>query len=230
MKANYWVRSRWVLFMALLLAACSTQQPRVHEGRFQKRQHRGGWHVDLGIRSKESTLRQTTFPLPKVVETQIPKAGRREATWKRLAKPKPAMAIPEGAQLAQVERNLSIQNEPIAMVQSSQSGGSLGNERQTNASKVTPASQTQEERPPKVWNKWALPAFILALATVAYGILGTNAVILVIAVVATLVIAAIALRKGRRYEWSGKGFALGAMILGTFAALITLIALLNGRV
>jgi len=140
------------------------------------------------------------------------------------------MAIPEGAQLAQVERNLSIQNEPIAMVQSSQSGGSLGNERQTNASKVTPASQTQEERPPKVWNKWAVPAFILALATVAYGILGTNAVILVIAVVATLVIAASALRKGRRYEWSGKGFALGAMILGTFAALITLIALLNGRV
>jgi len=128
------------------------------------------------------------------------------------------------------ERAYSVRNEPLAVVDQGRSRPSMLSSLQTYSEPAVQGLPVQDEKPPKVWNKWALPAFILALAAVAYGILGTSAVVLIIAVVATLVIAAIALRKGRRYEWSGKGFALGAMILGTFAALITLIALLNGRV
>lgn len=85
-----------------------------------------------------------------------------------------------------------------------------------------------EELPPARFNPWALPAFALALGTIAYGILGTSNLIIVIAVILTLLVAAIAVKKGRTNEWSGKGFAVAAMTIGALAALITLIALLQG--
>lgn len=226
MNVNNWNRTGWVLFLALILAACSTQQPRVHEGRFQKRQHRAGWHVDLRKRNTVAAQCQIT---------EATKAKGTEPRFRRTdtleqAQLSPAVASSEGIQDNPLERTNSLGNEPMAMMEQGTSDPSMLSSLHVFTETTEPTLQLLEEKPPKIWNKWAVPAFILALATVAYGILGTNAVILVVAVVATLVIAAIALRKGRRYEWSGKGFALGAMILGTFAALITLIALLNGRV
>lgn len=226
MKANNRVRTGWVLFMALLLAACSTQQPRVHEGRFQKRQHRGGWHVDLGKRPPVVSEERT------IDLTEGKRIGKRTRAHYEQENPQFPSALISSEALPErpLERPISVHNEPLAVVDQGSTTLSVLSSAQANSGTVIRDLPAQDVKPPKVWNKWALPAFTLALATVAYGILGTNAVILVIAVVATLVIAAIALRKGRRYEWSGKGFALGAMILGTFAALITLIALLNGRV
>lgn len=78
------------------------------------------------------------------------------------------------------------------------------------------------------WNPWAVPAFVVALGTVAYAILGTSEIVAVLAVVATLILASIAVRKGRTYEWRGKGFAIAALMIGALAGLITLIALLAG--
>ena len=226
MTAYNFTRSRWVLFMALLLAACSSQQPRVHEGLFQKRQHRAGWHVDLGKRHTAASKRQNVDP-----SEEDGTVKRTRSTFKpENAQLHQAQVGSEGLQESPLKRTNSLGEEPMAMTGQGRPEPWMLSPGHAFTERAEPSLLTQEEKVPKVWNKWALPAFVLALATVAYGILGTNALVLVIAVVATLVIAAIALRKGRRYEWAGKGFALGAMILGTFAALITLIALLNGRV
>ncbi|MBL7946605.1 MAG: hypothetical protein JNN32_11130 [Flavobacteriales bacterium] len=84
------------------------------------------------------------------------------------------------------------------------------------------------DEPKPRWNPWAIPAFALAVGTVAYAILGTSELVVVLAVVATLVLAAIAVRKGRTYEWRGKGFAVAALMIGALAGLITLVALLAG--
>lgn len=83
------------------------------------------------------------------------------------------------------------------------------------------------EEPKPRWNPWAVPAFVVALGTVAYAILGTSELIVVLAVIATLVLASIAVRKGRTFEWRGKGFAIAALMIGALAGLITLIVLLN---
>lgn len=84
------------------------------------------------------------------------------------------------------------------------------------------------EKPKAKWNPWAVPAFVLALSTVAYAILGTSEAIAVLALVLTLVVASIAVRRGRTYEWRGKGFAITALLVGCLAGLITVIALLAG--
>jgi hypothetical protein len=96
----------------------------------------------------------------------------------------------------------------------------------------TPAPLSQSgstlDDPEHRWNPLAIPAFVLALGTVAYAILGTSELVVVLAVVATLVLAAIAVRRGRTYEMRGKGFAVAALMIGALAALITLVALLAG--
>ena len=84
------------------------------------------------------------------------------------------------------------------------------------------------DEPKPRWNPLAIPAFLLALGTVAYAILGTSELVVVLAVVATLILASIAVRKGRTYEWRGKGFAVAALMIGALAGLITLVAILAG--
>ena len=97
---------------------------------------------------------------------------------------------------------------------------------------VAPAPTLQHtgplDEPKPRWNPLAIPAFLLALGTVAYAILGTSELVVVLAVVATLILASIAVRKGRTYEWRGKGFAVAALMIGALAGLITLVALLAG--
>jgi hypothetical protein len=73
------------------------------------------------------------------------------------------------------------------------------------------------EKPKAKWNPWACSAFVLALSTVAYAILGTSEAIAVLALVLTLVVASIAVRRGRTYEWRGKGFAITALLVGCLA-------------
>ena len=68
---------------------------------------------------------------------------------------------------------------------------------------------------------------MLALGTIAYGLVGTSLWIAVLGVIATLILASIAVRKGRTYEWRGKGFAVAALVIGVLAALVTLIAVLG---
>ncbi|MGV3636508.1 MAG: hypothetical protein ACO1NQ_02550 [Flavobacteriales bacterium] len=92
----------------------------------------------------------------------------------------------------------------------------------------TPQPTGSLDQPEPRWNPLAVPAFLVALGTVVYAILGTSELVVVLALIATLVLAAIAVRKGRTHEWRGKGFAVAALMIGALAGLITLVALLAG--
>jgi hypothetical protein len=89
------------------------------------------------------------------------------------------------------------------------------------------ASKVHVVEPDARWNPWAGPALVLALGTVAYGLVGTSIWVVLVGVVGTLVLASIAVRKGRTFEWRGKGMALAALVIGALAALATLVVLLS---
>lgn len=209
-----------LLAIALTISACSAKRATVHEARFQKRHFRGGWHVDLDRRAKSSASPRSSEFNPSELDVRSSLENR---------SPEPAgmrTDLISSEQTRSTGPIPKVQEAPIASTDRTyfESPTLTANEDPWVATIPT----SEDEKPPKIWNKWAIPAFILALGTVAYGFLGTSPVILVLAVAATLILAIIAVRKGRRYEWSGKGFAIGAMIIGFVSALITLIALLNG--
>lgn len=80
--------------------------------------------------------------------------------------------------------------------------------------------------PRKEWNKLAVPAFVLALLTVAAGFTLTHVGVVALAVLATIIVAAVSLKQIRRREQAGKGFALIALIIGLIAALFTALVVL----
>lgn len=191
--------------IAISICGCSGSQ-RIGDGAFQKRMHRPGWHVDLGWRTDVeppgSNARQPITPTPLAFT----------ATEKNVEP------------ITTISRDVK---NPILFVTTNKTASHESSEVST-AKTSRSAADDPPEPPTARWNPWAVPAFTAALGTVAYGIWGTSNLVLVIAVVLTLVLAAIAVKRGRMNEWSGKGFAISALILGSLAALITLIALIAG--
>lgn len=198
------------LFALLAATGCGPARHSIGDGALQKRKHQPGWHVDLGRHEPgvPKPLRGTIRPLPtRAYEPAISAGEPIAAQW------------PFGASFSAREGALQTPEPKNA---------------HPSATTISAPSPTTELLPVEVvpstpkarWNPWAIPAFLLALGTVAFAILGTSALVVVLAVVATLVLAAIAVRKGRTYEWRGKGFAIAALMIGSLAALVTLIALL----
>lgn len=213
MRPNTPVLVGLLVLFAFGMSSCVGTRRTVHEGGFQKRKHQPGWHLDLGGRSDRRASERSTVTKPLAAQ----------------AISGPAVAISDIPQPTGPDRSLaSVTSDlgPSLQPTAPPIGVELG-------PRIAPAHRsasagTDQERPTKQFNPWALPAFALALGTIAYGILGTSNLVIVIAVLLTLLVAAIALKKGRTNEWSGKGFAVSAMIIGCLSALITLIALLQG--
>ena len=196
----------------LVASGCGGTQHTVSEGRFQKRRHQSGWHIDLGLRTEKP--RQPSIAYLDPVHPQMPEpaisAGEPVAATTAYSA---STAVPEPPRTPPITAPLL---EP----------GTFPTEASPALEVARTFAPDTSERPR--WNPWAVPAFTLALATVAYAILGTSELVVVLAVVATLVLASIAVRKGRTNEWRGKGFAIAALMIGALAALITLVALLAG--
>lgn len=196
----------------LVATGCGGTQHIVSEGRFQKRSHQSGWHIDLGLR-KEKT-RQPSIAYLDPVHPQMPEpaisAGEPIAATTAYSAP---TAVPEPPRTPSG-------TAPLLKT------GTFSTEARPALEIARTLAPDTAERPR--WNPWAVPAFTIALATVAYAILGTSELVVVLAVVATLVLASIAVRKGRTNEWRGKGFAIAALMIGALAALVTLVALLAG--
>jgi hypothetical protein len=200
-----------ILFL-LVATGCSTSRHTVGEGPFQKRTLRPGWHLDLGLRRDQAPMQRSRTPEQLTIrglDPAIPSGEPAYAALEATGLNGPAHTLlprPKG------------QPDPVA-----------GAPRTTAEAPAPTLVQTVPLDEPKPrWNPLAIPAFALAVGTVAYAILGTSELVVVLAVVATLVLAAIAVRKGRTYEWRGKGFAVVALMIGALAGLITLVALLAG--
>lgn len=200
------------LLVLLVTTGCGPTRHTVGDGAFQKRRLRTGWHVDLGFREK--SVARTTGELPQELPTR---------TFEPAISAGEPISSATGTEVAL----LPLEKPPVI----------ASHQVNLPAPSVTEATDQAHHPAPHVapgevtkarWNPWSVPAFLLALGTVAYALLGTSELIVVLAVVATLVLASIAVRKGRTYEWRGKGFAVAALIIGSLAALVTLVALLVG--
>jgi hypothetical protein len=75
--------------------------------------------------------------------------------------------------------------------------------------------------PQKKWNKLAIPSFLAAAGTVWLGLSSTSAFVLIAAILATLALAGISLKRIRTHEQAGKGFAFAALMIGVIATLLT---------
>lgn len=200
-----------ILFL-LVATGCSTSRHTVGEGLFQKRTLRPGWHLDLGLRRDRAPIQHSGIP-------------------ERLTTRSPEPAIPSGELVHALLEPTALNGAAEAHIARPKAPlNNVVTAPYTLA--IAPAPILQQkgplDEPEPRWNPLAIPAFLLALGTVAYAILGTSELVVVLAVVATLVLASIAVRKGRTYEWRGKGFAVAALMIGALAGLITLVALLAG--
>ena len=83
--------------------------------------------------------------------------------------------------------------------------------------------EQEQEIPKKKWNKFAIPAFIAALATLYLGFFGTSTIAVIIALGVTFILSGISLRQIRSRDEAGKGFALAALMIGVIAAVATAI-------
>ena len=196
------------------LAGCAGPRTTVGDGFLQKRQHLSGWHLDMGKRDHGRS---------EPVRSKVERMHIRDVepgSSARLKRPVPSSGTVSSTQdgtLASTSNSIS-----DAIGSSKMHPSNLPLDRSEIPTLV------DDEQPERRWNPWAIPAFAVALGTVAYAILGTSELIVVAAVILTIVLAAIAVRRGRMNEWSGKGFAVSALIIGCLSALITVIALLNG--
>lgn len=200
-----------ILFL-LVAASCSTSRHTVGEGVFQKRTLRPGWHLDLGLRRDQAPVQRSRPPERLTTRGPEPDIPSGEPAFAALELS--GLNGPSHIQLDPPKRQL----DPVAAAPRPIA--------KAHAPTLQQAVPLDEPKPR--WNPLAIPAFALAVGTVAYAILGTSELVVVLAVVATLVLAAIAVRKGRTYEWRGKGFAVAALMIGALAGLITLVALLAG--
>lgn len=79
--------------------------------------------------------------------------------------------------------------------------------------------------PRKRWNALSVPAFVTALATVAAGLLTTATALVLGGVLLTLLLAGLSIRRIRVKDQAGKGFAIAALVVGVFAAVLTAITI-----
>lgn len=97
------------------------------------------------------------------------------------------------------------------------------------AAPIAPASREEPAQenlmPKKRWNRLAVPAFIAAAGTVYLGLTTTSAFVVIAAILVTLTLAGISLKRIRTHRQSGKGFAFAALMIGLFAALLTAISI-----
>lgn len=207
------MKASWTIpiLVATTLAGCATTTSTIGDGTFQKRRLNTGWHVDLGLRHQSRSTERVARMEPLAPASLV---ARSAPTLDLLASSRPiTLPLHERAP-----------HKPF--VQRSEKGH-VAVSLDTHQATPEHAVHAPEESLGK-WNPWAVPAFALALGTVAYAILGTSEIIVVLAVIATILLASVAVRKGRTNEWKGKGFAIAALMIGVLAGLITMIALIAG--
>ncbi len=201
------MRQLWPLLL-LLLASCGSTRKTVQEGMFQRRTLKTGWHVDLHRSGHERNTHERIEKLHVLrratdhhvaVATERPLASTEVVT---AAKPHPSTGI------------VSIDAGRTEVMTTQ---GSMPRLQQETDEQVTPT---------KEMNKLAIPAFVLALLTIGAGFTLQSVGAVAAMVVATVVLAAVALKQIRTREQRGKGFALVALIIGLIAALFTTLVIL----
>ncbi len=77
--------------------------------------------------------------------------------------------------------------------------------------------------PERRWNKWAVPAFVVALGAVALALFTTSTIAVIAALIVALVLSAISIKQIRWRDERGKGFAVAALVIAVMASIATAI-------
>lgn len=197
--------SRWAMIMGvvLLFAGCASGPRRVSEGWLQKRQHRPGWHVDLGGRSSFDAERHR----PRMVRMELRSPGL------------PLMNA--SAERHPLSSRVHVQPEP-AMHAEAAPAPDVAVDVVVRSPVLQRASTDQEDlMPHKRWNRLAVPAFAVSLGAVALALFTTSTIAVIAALVVALVLAGISIRQIRWREERGKGFAIAALMIAVIAAIVT---------
>ncbi|MBX2977949.1 MAG: hypothetical protein KF905_01520 [Flavobacteriales bacterium] len=209
-----WVQLSGMLFMLVLLQACSAIPKSVHEGGLQKRKHMKGWHVDLALLGK-------VYPAPVARH----KTG-------------PALSIqPASSPMASATEEIIVITEGIPVQPTANTRGRTDTKLPVAVAAAAPQNldiqqHDQEEEPENLLPKkrtsfLGIPALVLVLAGIGAAFL-TNDALLVLGLLALgILLASIALRRMRKHGRKGKGPAIVAMVLGTMAALITAMVIIR---
>jgi hypothetical protein len=194
------------LFIAVVAGSCSTRRGAVQEGRFQKRMHQRGWHVDLHGGRTDAVRAQ---------------AERRMHV--REAPIAPAMPAPD----QRLSASVAVIDVPGTTAEHAPGRSVITTNTHIPIQPTLPVDSVDLDEnlmPRKKWNALAVPAFVVGLGTVALGF-GSSIWLLIAGIVFTLVLAGLSMRGIRRREQAGKGFAFGAIMIGVIAALLTAISI-----
>ena len=198
----------WLLF-GLLLTGCATERRTVHEGAFQKRRHQSGWHVDLGLRP-----RKQQGPLERSEPMAVRLPGMRALHVEGPALVPVANTVGPPRTLhdhspRHTESTSRVQRSPALEPSGTRS--------------LIPMEMQTDITPERRWNKWAVPAFVVALGAVALALFTTSTIAVIAALIVALVLSAISIKQIRWRDERGKGFAVAALVIAVMASIATAI-------
>ncbi|MCU0320659.1 MAG: hypothetical protein MUE88_11375 [Flavobacteriales bacterium] len=191
------------LVLVLGLSACSQGPDVMGKGPFQARKYRPGWHLDLRSGNHQAAQRTSARPL----EARLPPP------------PDPTPGHPIAVPVAALE--LAPTPPPKAPKKPAIAPGPPRRSVHPTTDPIAPQDEPENLMPKKRWNWMGVVAFLMAGGTVLLGFsaLGTTAVL--IAAVLTALVAGLTLRRIRKREQAGKGFALIALLVAVIALVIT---------
>ena len=195
----------------MILPSCSTHRDVVQEGRFQKRTHQGGWHIDLHRSGDHDRGASAHLHRVKPRLEAAPLALKDPHERLLASKDRTEMVLPRPSQLVQRKWEPAWVRVKTPMIVQP-----LASNEQDGDENVVPR---------KKWNRLAVPTLVSAVSIIALAIFTTSTTAVILAAITTLVLGGISLRQIRRREEAGKGFALVGLILGLIATLITAMAI-----
>ncbi len=90
---------------------------------------------------------------------------------------------------------------------------------------TTTVRPQEDLMPRKRWNWLAIPAFLAAGAGIWLALTSTNTLAVIAVLGLALILSALSIRRIRRHEEAGKGFAVTALVLAVLASLLTIISI-----
>ncbi len=198
----------WLL-LGLLLTGCTTEKRTVHEGAFQKRRHQPGWHLDLGLRPRKQ---QRPIERSEPMAVRMPDMGSLRVEGPVFL-PVAVTVGPPKTIYDRAPRNTNsssrVQRAPALEPSGPRS--------------VIPLEMQIDITPERRWNKWAVPAFVVALGAVALALFTTSTIAVIAALIVAFVFSAISIKQIRWRDERGKGFAVAALVIAVMASIATAI-------
>lgn len=184
------------------LAACSQGPNVIGKGPLQARKYRPGWHLDLRTGTHPMTRRSAPRPLEaRLPAPAEPLAGRPLTVQVVTAQPVPTPP-------SKAPRTPIIAPEPPLTLDPA-------------LNPIAAQDEPENLMPKKRWSCMGMVAFLLATGTAILGFSAFGTTTVLLAAGFTALIAGFTLRRIRKREQAGKGFALIALLVAFIALVIT---------